>query len=170
MKKNRIPFVICFVFVACFSALHAQVRVNVNLNLQPKWGPASYDYAEYYFLPELGVYYSVPDRVFIYPHGNGWEFGRKLPRLYRHFDLYSTYKVVVNEPKPYMRHGYYVEHYRDYRNMHQEIWRDCREDNRKHRGWEKRDRDRRHENDFDRDRGRDHDNYPQYSGYAHGRE
>lgn len=165
MKRTKIIFFICALSVVCFSSVQAQVRVNVNLGVQPTWGPASYDYAEYYFLPELGIYYSVPDRVFIYPHGNGWKFAKRLPGRYRNFDLYSTYKVVVNEPRPYMRHGYYVEHYRDYRNMHQENRRDFRGDNGMHRGWEKNGKARGY--DRDDDRSYDHDN-DGHRGQGHG--
>jgi hypothetical protein len=159
MKKNTFLFVICFFSLVCFSSIQAQVRVNVNLDLQPKWGPASYDYAEYYFLPELGIYYSVPERVFIYPHGNSWKFAKRLPSRYRHFDLYFTYKVVVNEPRPYIRHGYYANHYRDYRNMRQENRRDFRGDNGRHRGWEKNGKARGYDRGGDRsyDRGNDRD-------------
>ena len=160
MKKSKIFFFICALSVACFSTVHSQVRVNVNLDVQPPWGPASYDYAEYYFLPELGVYYSVPDRVFIYPQGNRWGFAKKLPHRYHHFDLYSAYKVVINEPKPYLRHDYFVEHYRDYRNMHQNNRRDFKGDNGKHKGWEKNGKARGNDNDFEHgnDRG-DHAGY-----------
>ena len=43
----------------------AQVRVNLNINIgsQPAWGPAGYDYVEYYYLPDIDVYYYVPTAV-----------------------------------------------------------------------------------------------------------
>ncbi|WP_293049897.1 hypothetical protein [Paludibacter sp.] len=166
LKWNRVLFVFCAVGLMSFVTAQAQVRLNVNIGVQPSWGPASYDYAEYYFLPELGIYYSVPEHVFIYPHGNGWKFAKRLPGRYSHFDLYSTYKVVVNEPRPYLRHGYYVEHYRDYRNMRQDNRRDFRGDNGLHRGWEKNGKSR--EYDRDADRGYDHDNEPGHRGHGHG--
>jgi hypothetical protein len=156
MKKIKIIFLISVLCVACFPTVQGQVRVNVNVNLQPQWGPASHDYAEYYFLPELGIYYSVPNHTFIYPNGRQWIFSRELPSRYRNVDLYSTYKVVVNEPKPYLRHNYYVAHYRDYRNKHQDNRRDFKGDNGKHEGWEKNGKDRQHNGDIDRRHGEDH--------------
>lgn len=174
MKKVKVLFLVSVLSVACFSTIQGQLRVNVNINLQPQWGPASYDYAEYYFLPELGIYYSVPDREFIYPHGHQWIFSRELPSSYRRFNLYSTYKVVVNEPKPYLRHDYYVGHYRDYRNKHQDNRRDFKGDNGRHKGWEKNGKNRNYDNDFDRrhdDHDDDHDHdHNGHKGRGHGRD
>jgi len=77
--------------------------VGVNVNTQPQWGPAGYDYAEYYYMPDMDVYYSVPQRQFIYLQGRNWLFSASLPAQYRDYDLYSCYKVVLNEPRPYLR-------------------------------------------------------------------
>ncbi|OJW55299.1 MAG: hypothetical protein BGO55_01740 [Sphingobacteriales bacterium 50-39] len=79
----------------------AQVKVNLDVNIgsQPLWGPTGYDHAEYYYLPEYDVYYDVPYKQYIY-----WNNGRRvtaatLPARYQ-ADLYHTYKVVQNEPRP----------------------------------------------------------------------
>ncbi len=137
MKKIKILFLISALAVTYFSTVKGQVRVNFNINLQPQWAPASYDHAEYYFLPELGIYYSVPTHEFIYPDGNRWMFSRELPPEYHRFDLYSTYKVIINDPKPYLRNNYYVMHYRGYQNNYQENRRYFgSEDNGRHKDWE----------------------------------
>lgn len=112
----------CISTVTSFS----QVRLNVNINLQPSWGPASCNYAEYYYLPELGVYYSINDQLFIYPSQNRWVRAVHLPRAYRHYNLYNTYKVVINEPNPYRRNSFYVNKYSNWQGKHQETMRDVR--------------------------------------------
>jgi hypothetical protein len=95
----------------------AQIRVNVNINLgsQPAWGPAGYDYVEYYYLPDLDIYYYVPGGQFIYLSGGQWLFVTSLPARYRSYNLYNSYKVVINEPKPYLRHGVYQSRYAKYK-------------------------------------------------------
>jgi hypothetical protein len=170
MKKVNIIILISILSVACFSTAQGQLRFNVNINLQPQWGPASYDYAEYYFLPELGIYYSVPDQMFIYPNGHRWLFSEELPPRYRRFNLYSTYKVVVNEPKPYLRHQYYVEHYHDYYNRHQDNRRDFNGDNGRHRGWAKNGKNRNYDNDFDRGYNEHDEHRGNGHGHGHGRD
>ena len=84
------------------SRSNAQVSVSVNIGLQPDWGPVGYDYVEYYYLPEYEVYYYVPQRQFVYFEGGKWVFVSSLPPRYKTVNLYSTYKVVVNEPKAYL--------------------------------------------------------------------
>ena len=100
---------------------NAQVQVSVNIGNQPVWGPVGYDYVEYYYFPERNVYYHVPDGQFIYfDHGN-WISAYQLPRYYGNFDLYRSYKVVINEPRPFMRNDYWHSRYYAYSGRQQEI-------------------------------------------------
>ena len=98
-----------------FQQAAAQVRVNMNVNLgqQPVWGPAGYDHADYYYLPDIDCYYDISRRQFIYNSGNRWVYTSQLPPRYRNYDLYSSYKVVVNEPRPYMHADVYRNKYRN---------------------------------------------------------
>jgi hypothetical protein len=127
MKK----FIVLFIFVMSAFAYRsaAQVSVNINIGSQPVWGPPGYDYAEYYYLPDIDAYYYVPQRQFIYLEGNHWIFAAGLPPRYRDFDLYHSYKVVINEPRPYLHHEIYRERYAPYRGRRdQEIIRDRHEE------------------------------------------
>jgi len=96
----------------------AQVRVGLNFNIgsQPAWGPVGYDHAEYYYLPDIGVYYNVTQRQFVYREGNQWVFRSSLPGRYHNYDLYNGYKVVLNERRPYLRDDYYRNNYAKYKN------------------------------------------------------
>lgn len=80
----------------------AQVNLNVNIGAQPLWGPVGYDRVDYYYLPAVESYYSVPKKQFIYLNNNEWVFANTLPAKYKGYDLYNGYKVVVNTPKPYL--------------------------------------------------------------------
>ena len=117
MKKLVISSVILFLSVAAAKKSEAQVRLNVNVNIgsQPVWGPAGYDYAEYYYLPDIECYYYVPRRQFVYLSGNHWIFSYSLPPPHRNYDLYSGYKVVINEPRPYLHFDRDRDRYARYR-------------------------------------------------------
>lgn len=100
-----------------FKSTSAQISVSFNLNAQPLWGPANHDYVEYYYIPEAEVYYSVPTNQYIYLNHGEWISVSTLPSYY-HIDLYRTYKVVINEPRPYMRHQMYREKYSKYKHSY----------------------------------------------------
>lgn len=108
MKKLILSAAIFLTAVASNNA-SAQIRVNVNVNIgsQPNWGPVGYDYVDYYYLPDIETYYYVPSRQFIYLSGGNWVFAYSLPARYRTYDLYTGYKVVINQPRAYQ---YYQTH------------------------------------------------------------
>lgn len=94
-------FAVLFLFTIWLAPSAAKAQVNININLQPAWGPVEYDYVEYYYLPEYEVYYDVPRQRFVYFDGGRWLFGKSLPARYGVINYYSTYKVVINEPRAY---------------------------------------------------------------------
>jgi hypothetical protein len=108
----------------------AQVRVNLNFNIdqQPVWGPTGYDHVEYYYLPDIDVYYHVPQHKFFYQQNGRWISGSTLPSRYRGHDLYNSYKVVVNEPTPYRNHKKIKDQYSSFKGRHdQQPIRDSRD-------------------------------------------
>jgi len=109
-----------------FNSAGAQVRVGVDINIgtQPVWGPVGYDHVEYYYLPDIDAFYYVPNHQYIYQQRGRWIFSASLPYQYRNFDLYSGYKVVINEPRPYHNYETYRRKYAGYRGNHsQEVIR-----------------------------------------------
>lgn len=116
MKKILVITCLAIAGLLYGNAGNAQVKVNVNVNIgsQPLWGPVGYDYAEYYYLPDVDAYYYVPEQRFIYLHGGRWVFAPALPASY-HYDLNRGYKVVVNEPKPYLHPDVYRSRYGKYK-------------------------------------------------------
>ncbi|MBP9220388.1 MAG: hypothetical protein KBF42_03320 [Chitinophagales bacterium] len=93
--------------------VNAQI-VKVNISSQPLWGPVGYNYVEYYYIPDCEVYYYVPGRTFYYYSGGGWLHATSLPGSYN-CDLYSSYKVVINKPNPWLHHKVYVVKYAKYK-------------------------------------------------------
>lgn len=116
----------------------AQINVSFNIGVQPQWGPVGYDYARYYYMPELDVYYDVNNRYYHYYDGRRWASHRTLPRRYGHIDLYRTYKVVINDASPWRNHRHHYDRYHRYsRNYSQVSMRDGRGHNKYYKEREK---------------------------------
>jgi hypothetical protein len=109
----------------------AQVRIEIgeNIGQQPVWGPTGYDYVEYYYLPDLDMYYYVPTRQYVYQQRSKWILRAKLPSKYGNYNLYNGYKVVINEPTPYLNADNYRRKYATYKgNQTQPNIRNSREE------------------------------------------
>lgn len=146
----------------------AQVSVSINIGNQPTWGPVGYDRAEYYYLPDVEAYYYVPRRQFIYLDAGRWVFAANLPARCRNYDLYSGYKVVINDPRPYDHFYDHRNRYGRYRNYQgRQV---CIRDQRGPRYDDRDNRDGRYGRDdrYDRDRRNDHDDHHDH-GRNHGR-
>jgi hypothetical protein len=148
MKRIAITNALLAIFILTQHRSEAQFRVGVNINIgsQPTWGPTGYDYAQYYYLPDIDAYYYVPRRQFIYLSNGVWVFSASLPPRYRDYDLYSGYKVVINRPSAYLYYNEDRERYGRYRNYyHKQDFRrdrDDRDDRRRYYG--ERDEHERH--------------------------
>jgi len=115
MRKVLFSSAIILSLVVNFGTLNAQVSVSINIGLQPEWGPVGYDYVDYYYMPQYEVYYYVPERKFVYLDGGRWIFVSALPRRYGTVNLFSAYKVVINEPKAYMHFNDHKVKYAKYK-------------------------------------------------------
>jgi hypothetical protein len=100
---------------ASFYKADAQVKINININSQPEWGPVGYDHVEYYYLPDVQSYYYVPTHQYVYLSNGKWIFASALPPIYSTYNIYNGYKVVVNEPKAYMRFNEHKVQYAKYK-------------------------------------------------------
>ncbi|MEO6613603.1 MAG: hypothetical protein ABIT05_12500 [Chitinophagaceae bacterium] len=130
MKKVLLCTALLFAALAYNKDASAQVRLGVNVNIgsQPDWGPVGYDHVDYYYMPDIQSYYYVPTRQFIYLSGGNWVFSSGLPPAYRGYNLYSGYKVVVNQPKAYLYYPTHRTQYAKYRgNRNQSVIINSRE-------------------------------------------
>lgn len=92
------------------------INVNINLDKQPAWGPTGHDYVEYYYFPDLDVYFDVNSSLFYYSSGSKWISNRYLPDKYNKYDLYSLYKVVINGNQPWKNNKTHKKEYSKYKN------------------------------------------------------
>jgi hypothetical protein len=133
------------ILLCCFVKIsNAQINVSLGVNIgsQPAWGPVGYDRADYYYLPDIGTYYSISTHQYVYYQNNRWIRTVSLPPTYSNYDVYSGYKVVINERDPWLRDNVYRTRYSKYKGKRDQlIIRDSRDekyrdhwDNGKHKG------------------------------------
>ena len=149
MKKLLVLSAIAFGGLLVNTA-DAQIRVGANLGFDAQ--PVSYNqpgaqaYADgddYYYLPDLGVYYDVTDQCYFYFDGSEWISSAYLPGQYANYDWRNARRFEVRAFRPYMHDDFYRGRYNGNRF---ENW--DRNNYRNDGGYANRDGDRR----FDRDR------------------
>ncbi|GAB2977762.1 hypothetical protein GCM10027049_11270 [Mucilaginibacter puniceus] len=104
---------------------NAQIGVSIGVNFG---GPAvvrvpiatppiAYDayYNDYYYLPDVGAYYSVGERAYYYNNGGRWVSAAYLPG-YRNYDWRTARRYEVHANRPYLNHNYYSSRYDARRN------------------------------------------------------
>jgi hypothetical protein len=113
------------ILIGClsFKIAGAQVHLSVGVNIgaQPEWGPVGYDHADYYYMPDIGVYYDVPAHQYVYLSNGGWVRRGYLPERYRNYDVYHSYKVVVNQPEPWRHDATFRARYANYRGRRDQV-------------------------------------------------
>jgi hypothetical protein len=104
MKNQKLLLLATVLFISY--STRAQVETNKTTTTitttLPDWGVAGMDHARYYYLPDIETYYDIQGRKFVYMKDGNWVKTTKLPVVYKDYDLYSGYKVVLSDDKaPY---------------------------------------------------------------------
>jgi len=106
-----------------YTTADAQMRVDVNLGYRAQpgvyaQGPAvqatpAYGNSndEYYYLPDLGVYYDVTEQCYFYFDGTEWVSSPYLPGQYANYDWRSARRFEIIGFRPYLRDDFYRERY-----------------------------------------------------------
>jgi hypothetical protein len=144
MKTIKL-FIIGLLFFSA-SSTQAQVSVNVNIGTPhpvivaaprvvvaspPEWGHVGYDNMEYYYLPDIQVYYDITAAQYIYFGNGNWIRSPRLPAYCRNYNLYNGYKVVLTNyhgRTPYVYfNSHKVKYYKGYRGYNGENQRNRRD-------------------------------------------
>jgi hypothetical protein len=99
----------------------AQIGVSIGVNFGSRGPivhvpvatpPIAYDayYNDYYYLPDVGAYYSVGERAYYYNNGGRWMSAAYLPG-YRNYDWRTARRYEVHANRPYLNHNYYSSRY-----------------------------------------------------------
>lgn len=122
MKKILFALSIILAVGLLNNTAKAQVNINVNVNSQPAWGPSGYDYANFYYFPDLNIYFDISNSSFYYLSGSKWTSSRYLPDKYSKYDFYSMYKVVINDnSQPWLSNKTHKKEYSQYKNNKTQI-------------------------------------------------
>jgi hypothetical protein len=151
MKRKILPILIVS-SIFWVGITQAQVRLNVNVNIgqRPAWALPGNHVGDYYYFPEIDMYYSIPASRFVYFERGQWIYVSDLPRAYRHYDLHRGYKVVINDRDPFRHPQVYRDRYaRQYMAYRPPVV--IVDKRRGHDRWDRRDRD---DDRRDRDRRR----------------
>ena len=160
MKKLILIFALFTSSLLCQTTF-AQITFRANITTQPIWGPVGYDHVEYYYMPDIDVYYSVPRHKYIYMEDGNWIARSYLPAPHRNYDMYNARKVVINDPKPYLHHADYRSRYSSNEHGNQQSIRDSHEpryqENRNHPEHSKWKESRRNQGHQNQGNGKRHD-------------
>jgi hypothetical protein len=97
----------------------AQISVHIGFNLPVRhvYVPApqpeviyndDFDNSDdYYYLPEVEAYYSIPLQCYFYNDGGRWIRAQYLPGAYRNYDWRNARRFEVRGRRPYMNHDVY---------------------------------------------------------------
>lgn len=95
-------------------AANAQVGVSVGVRLGPvvinvhKPVAPVVVYDDFYYLPEVEAYYSVPEHCYYYMDGNRrWTSAAYLPGRYRDYDWRYARRYEIHNQRPFDNHVYY---------------------------------------------------------------
>lgn len=92
------------------TTLSAQVSVKVNRGGPPVWAPAAPAEVQFYYLPDLEVYYDSPAQRYISFNNGAWIRSANLPNRYRGYDLYQSHPVYLIDYKGKKPYAHYKEH------------------------------------------------------------
>ena len=98
-----------------YQSASAQISFHFGVNLTPRpvyVEPAPvYNDAAYYYLPDVGAYYSVNEGCYYYQDGDSWVSAAYLPGAYRNYDWVHARRFAINQPRPYMHNDVYRSRY-----------------------------------------------------------
>ncbi|MFD0764956.1 hypothetical protein ACFQZI_08820 [Mucilaginibacter lutimaris] len=121
MKKSVILSAILFGSLV-YNSAQAQISVHIGFNIPARrvYVPAPPpqpvmvydndefdDSDEYYYLPEVEAYYSIPRHCYYYQDGGRWISAAYLPGAYRNYDWRTATRYEIRGRRPYFRHDEY---------------------------------------------------------------
>lgn len=98
-----------------FSTANAQVSVNVNIGAPPVWAPAPPAPTQYYYLPDIDVYYDVPAERYIYINNGVWIHSVNLPYRYRDYVYHNPRVVYLTDYRGNAPYTFHKTHYVKYK-------------------------------------------------------
>ena len=144
-----------FILIFTLQSNAQRVSVNININSRPNNEHGHYEdshhyenVVDYYYYPEIEVYFDVQSCMYIYFASNGWIKSRYLPRHCSSYNIQRGYRVVLDY------HGnspYNDFHHHKKRYKCKSYYQSCCEKRHKHKCHKKHRRDHDDDDDDDED-------------------
>lgn len=100
-----------FVFGLLFiTSTQAQVSVNINLGTPPVWAPTNAVATQYYYLPDVDMYYDVPAQRFLYVKNGGWVRAEHLPARYSGYNLRNGKVIYLTDYRGATPYAFHKQH------------------------------------------------------------
>ena len=116
-----------------YNAANAQVGLHIGIRLFPhriivprpvvvvqpqepvyQEPVVSDDDCDFYYLPDVGAYYSVNDQCYYYQDGDNWVSAAYLPGIYHDFDWRYARRFEIRQSRPYMHNDFYRNRYQGF--------------------------------------------------------
>jgi hypothetical protein len=131
LKNNCLIKVIITLLLVSSSALtvHAQINLPGGGTDPDSASPpdsrvsGGYDRTGYYYMPDIRIYYDISAREYIYASNKGWAHTSSLPARYRQVDINHVYKVVLNQPCPWLHDDQLAARYAHQRKHRRQVTR-----------------------------------------------
>ena len=78
--------------------------------MAPKWAPKAPATTQYYYFPDIQIYYDAPAQRYIYQRNGVWIRTATLPIRYKSYDLYKGRTVYLTDYKGNAPYTYYSQH------------------------------------------------------------
>ncbi|NHN27881.1 hypothetical protein FIA58_019565 [Flavobacterium jejuense] len=106
IERTRILFIVIALLFALQSNAQLSVSININANTNRVY-ETEYrhvhdsrcnhrEVVEYYYYPEIEVYFDVQAAVYLYHTSKGWTRSRYLPRHCSHYNIQRGYRVGLD--------------------------------------------------------------------------
>lgn len=125
IERTKILFIVIALFFALQSNAQLSVSININANTNRVYETEQRhvhvhdsrcghrEVVEYYYYPEIEVYFDINTSAYLYYTSNGWVRSRYLPRHCSHYDFQRGYRVGLDYhgQRPYT-------HYHNHKKMY----------------------------------------------------
>lgn len=108
MKKLFLTIIIAASGLATQTA-SAQIGISIQIGTGVVHRPVApvVVYDDFYYLPEVEAYYSVPEHCYYYMDGRRWVSAAYLPGRYHDYDWRYARRYQVRTQRPFDNHNYY---------------------------------------------------------------
>lgn len=157
MKKIYLTAAFIAASFSIYQSASAQVSIHINLGgSRPQAQPIIYDNAdEYYYYPDLNVYFNLASHRYMYMDGNHWLNATQMPVAYRNYNMNNMRRVSINQHDAYLQNDRHRQLYNNGRNEYARgpVNNNNRDRNFDNRGGKMQNNDRNNDNRSNNNRG-----------------